>query len=88
MRLVVLSSTHHHQPCRLDSHSSGFVLRATRQPSGLFTAVLTAAIYIFFGSSMQLCVGPVALVSLLTAQLINKYFSGTFAITRLPVYEF
>ncbi len=35
--------------------------------------MLTAAIYIFFGSSMQLCVGPVALVSLLTAQLINKY---------------
>jgi MFS superfamily sulfate permease-like transporter len=35
--------------------------------------VLTAAAYAFFGSSNQLCVGPVALVSLLTAQLINQY---------------
>lgn len=41
--------------------------------NGLYTAVLTAASYAFFGSSMQLCVGPVALVSLLTAELINNY---------------
>lgn len=41
--------------------------------NGLYTAVLPAAFYTFFGSSMQLCVGPVALVSLLTAQLINQY---------------
>jgi len=41
--------------------------------NGLYTAVLPAAFYTFFGSSMQLCVGPVALVSLMTAELINKY---------------
>jgi SulP family sulfate permease len=34
---------------------------------------MTGAAYAFFGSSGQLCVGPVALVSLLTGELINSY---------------
>jgi SulP family sulfate permease len=34
---------------------------------------MTGAAYAFFGSSGQLCVGPVALVSLLTGELINTY---------------
>eukprot|EP01039_Chlorochromonas_danica_P001662 gene1661-1816_t len=41
--------------------------------NGLYTATLPSATYTFFGSSMQLAVGPVALVSLLQAQLITKY---------------
>lgn len=41
--------------------------------NGLYTAVLPSAVYTFFGSSLQLAVGPVALVSLLQAELINKY---------------
>lgn len=41
--------------------------------NGLYTAILPSATYTFFGSSMQLGVGPVALISLLTAELINKY---------------
>lgn len=41
--------------------------------NGLYSAILPAAVYSFFGSSMQLCVGPVALVSLLQSELISKY---------------
>eukprot|EP01038_Epipyxis_sp_PR26KG_P007870 gene7870-10684_t len=41
--------------------------------NGLYTAILPFAGYIFFGSSMQLCVGPVALMSLLMGELIVKY---------------
>jgi sulfate permease, SulP family len=41
--------------------------------NGLYTATLPSATYTFFGSSMQLAVGPVALVSLLQAELITTY---------------
>jgi hypothetical protein len=40
---------------------------------GLYAAVLPSATYTFFGSSLQLAVGPVAIVSLLTGELITKY---------------
>eukprot|EP01034_Spumella_vulgaris_P027443 gene27443-34159_t len=41
--------------------------------NGLYTAVLPSAFYTFFGSSLQLSVGPVALVSLLMGQLVIQY---------------
>eukprot|EP01034_Spumella_vulgaris_P034735 gene34735-42843_t len=41
--------------------------------NGLYTAVLPSAFYTFFGSSLQLAVGPVALVSLLMGQLVIQY---------------
>lgn len=41
--------------------------------NGLYCAVLPSAVYTFFGSSLQLAVGPVAIVSLLMGQLISKY---------------
>jgi MFS superfamily sulfate permease-like transporter len=41
--------------------------------NGLYAAVLPSAAYTFFGSSMQLAVGPVALVSLLTGTLVSQY---------------
>jgi len=41
--------------------------------NGLYSAVLPSAAYTFLGSSMQLAVGPVAIVSLLTGQLVAKY---------------
>ena len=34
--------------------------------NGLYTAILPSTCYVFFGSSMQLAVGPVAVVSLMT----------------------
>lgn len=44
--------------------------------NGLYSAIAPAFIYAFFGSSMQLGVGPVAIVSLLTSQIVNKYETG------------
>lgn len=41
--------------------------------NGLYCAVLPSFFYTFFGSSLQLAVGPVAIVSLLMGQLISKY---------------
>ena len=41
--------------------------------NGLYTIVLSSAFYAFFGSSMILAVGPVALVSLLVGELVTKY---------------
>eukprot|EP01034_Spumella_vulgaris_P036761 gene36761-45352_t len=41
--------------------------------NGLYTAVLPSVFYTFLGSSMQLGVGPVALVSLLMGQLVIQY---------------
>lgn len=41
--------------------------------NGLYAAILPSATYVFFGSSMQLAVGPVAIVSLLTGQIVAKY---------------
>eukprot|EP01041_Mallomonas_annulata_P006682 gene6682-13537_t len=41
--------------------------------NGLYAAILPSATYTFLGSSMQLGVGPVAIVSLLTGQLVSKY---------------
>eukprot|EP01041_Mallomonas_annulata_P005306 gene5306-10616_t len=41
--------------------------------NGLYCAVLPSAVYTFLGTSMQLGVGPVAIVSLLVGQLIAKY---------------
>lgn len=40
---------------------------------GLYTSVLPSAVYALFGSSMQLAVGPVAVVSLLTGTIVAKY---------------
>ena len=39
---------------------------------GLYTAILPSATYVFFGSSMQLAVGPVAVVSLMMGALMAK----------------
>lgn len=41
--------------------------------NGLYAAILPSAAYTFFGSSMQLAVGPVAIVSLLMGALVTKY---------------
>ena len=41
--------------------------------NGLYAAILPSATYVFFGTSMQLAVGPVAIVSLLTGQVVAKY---------------
>jgi MFS superfamily sulfate permease-like transporter len=40
---------------------------------GLYTAIIPTASYAFFGSSMQLTVGPTALISLMTGSLLTKY---------------
>ena len=40
---------------------------------GLYAAILPSATYTFFGSGLQLAVGPVALVSLLMGELMVKY---------------
>jgi high affinity sulfate transporter 1 len=40
---------------------------------GLYTAILPSMMYAFVGSSLQLCVGPVALVSLLTGTLVAEH---------------
>lgn len=41
--------------------------------NGLYTLVLPSAFYAFFGSSMILAVGPVAIVGLLMGQLVTEY---------------
>ena len=41
--------------------------------TGLYSGILPPAIYVIFGSSMQLAVGPVAIASLLTGAIISKY---------------
>lgn len=41
--------------------------------NGLYAAILPSATYTFFGSSLQLAVGPVAIVSLLMGKLMNDY---------------
>ena len=43
------------------------------QVNGLYAAILPSAFYTFFGSSLQLAVGPVALASLLTGTLVLQY---------------
>jgi hypothetical protein len=45
---------------------------ANLQPiQGLYAAIVPSAMYTFFGSSLQLAVGPVAVVSLLTGQIVS-----------------
>ena len=44
--------------------------------NGLYAAILPSAAYTFFGSSMQLAVGPVAIVSLLTGTIVTKYVTN------------
>ncbi len=39
----------------------------------MYAAILPGAAYSFFGSSLQLAVGPTALLSLLTGQLVSNY---------------
>ena len=41
--------------------------------NGLYTAILPSTCYVFFGSSMQLAVGPVAVVSLMTGILVSHH---------------
>ena len=53
--------------------------------NGLYAAILPSAAYTFFGSAMQLAVGPVAVVSLLTGQLVTKH-CGNAPATRTPEY--
>jgi hypothetical protein len=40
---------------------------------GLYTSLIPPCTYAFFGSSMQLCVGPTALISLLMGAILTKY---------------
>ena len=40
---------------------------------GLYTSIIPSIVYTFFGSSMALNVGPTAILSLLTGQLVSKY---------------
>lgn len=39
----------------------------------MYAAILPSAVYVFFGSSLQLAVGPVAVVSLLTGQVVENF---------------
>jgi MFS superfamily sulfate permease-like transporter len=41
--------------------------------SGVYSIILPTAVYVFYGSQMQVCVGPVILVSLLMGNLITSY---------------
>ena len=41
--------------------------------NGLYAAIIPSFCYVVLGSSMQLAVGPVAVVSLLTGQIVSKY---------------
>ena len=41
--------------------------------NGLYTCILPAAVYCVFGTSMQLAVGPVAIVSLLAGKIVAQY---------------
>ena len=41
--------------------------------NGIYTAILPGAAYVVFGTSMHLGLGPVALVSILTGQLVLNY---------------
>lgn len=41
--------------------------------NGLYNAILPSIAYVIFGTSMHLGLGPVALVSILTGQLIVQY---------------
>ena len=41
--------------------------------NGLYAAIIPSATYLFFGSSMQLAVGPVAIVSLMVGSLVSKW---------------
>mmetsp|Transcript_10919 Transcript_10919/g.15023 ORF Transcript_10919/g.15023 Transcript_10919/m.15023 type:complete len:416 (+) Transcript_10919:40-1287(+) len=41
--------------------------------NGIYTAILPGMAYVIFGTSMHLGLGPVALVSLLTGQLVTQY---------------
>lgn len=41
--------------------------------NGLYAAIIPSFTYVVLGSSMQLAVGPVAVVSLLTGQIVTKY---------------
>ena len=41
--------------------------------NGLYTAILPSTTYVFFGSSMQLAVGPVAIVSLMVGTLVTQF---------------
>lgn len=40
--------------------------------NGLYAAIIPSACYTFFGSSLQLAVGPVAVISLLTGELVAQ----------------
>lgn len=47
---------------------------ANQQPiQGLYAAILPSAAYTFFGSSLQLAVGPVAVVSLITGRIVATF---------------
>jgi sulfate permease, SulP family len=51
----------------------GFAQLANLPPIvGLYTSVLPSCVYLFFGSSMALAVGPTAILSLLTGQLVSE----------------
>ena len=41
--------------------------------NGLYAAIVPSFTYVVLGSSMQLAVGPVAVVSLLTGEIVAKY---------------
>ena len=47
--------------------------------NGLYSAILPNAFYVIFGSSLQLAMGPVAIVSLLMGRLITQYGAEPFS---------
>jgi hypothetical protein len=53
--------------------------------NGLYAAILPSAAYTFFGTSMQLAVGPVAIVSLLVGALQNKYVQSPLTHVELAM---
>lgn len=71
--------THHlhhynHKSFHISSSFIQYAQLANLPPiNGLYCALLPSATYTFFGSSMMLAVGPVAIVSLLMGSLVSQY---------------
>lgn len=56
------------------SQGLSYATLANQQPiQGLYAAILPSAAYTFFGSSLQLAVGPVAVVSLIVGRIVATF---------------
>ena len=55
--------------------------------NGLYAAIMPSVTYVVLGSSLQLAVGPVAIVSLLTGTLVAKHAPASSYTTTDPKYD-